>query len=70
MLQWLDRAQIRENPRHFEAAYRHPTKGAWPFSTREQGYTVSDCVAEGLKAVIMLQKVPWVELGPSFVAPR
>lgn len=29
-----------------------------PFSTKEQGYTVSDCTAEGLKAVMMLQSLP------------
>lgn len=58
ILQWLDRCQIRENPRYYRQAYRHATKGAWPFSTKEQGYTVSDCTAEGMKAVVMLQNVP------------
>ncbi|KAN0060054.1 Lanosterol synthase (Oxidosqualene--lanosterol cyclase) [Thecaphora frezii] len=55
LLQWLDDCQIRENPTHFESCYRFSTKGAWPFSTKEQGYTVSDCTGEGLKAVIMMQ---------------
>jgi lanosterol synthase len=41
MLGWLDKAQIRDNPRHFEEGYRHRTKGAWAFSTPEQGYVVS-----------------------------
>jgi lanosterol synthase len=54
-LGWLDRCQIRENPVHFESNYRHRTKGAWPFSTREQGFTVSDCTGEGLKSVLYLQ---------------
>ena len=54
-LQWLDRCQIRENPKHFEVSNRHRTKGAWPFSTKEQGYTVSDCTGEGLKSVLYLQ---------------
>ncbi|CDO68816.1 hypothetical protein BN946_scf184805.g25 [Trametes cinnabarina] len=54
-LRWLEHAQIRDNPKHFTTAYRHPTKGAWPFSTRTQGYTVSDCTGEGLKAVIYIQ---------------
>ncbi|KAM0786634.1 hypothetical protein ACM66B_002086 [Microbotryomycetes sp. NB124-2] len=57
-LKWLDQAQIRQNPKWFKEAFRHQTKGAWPFSTREQGYTVSDCTAEGLKSVIMLQNLP------------
>jgi lanosterol synthase len=54
-LQWLDRCQIRENPEHFRVSNRHRTKGAWPFSTKEQGYTVSDCTGEGLKSVLYLQ---------------
>ncbi|RDB23551.1 Lanosterol synthase [Hypsizygus marmoreus] len=52
-LEWLDEAQMREDPKHLE--YRHSTKGAWGFSTKEQGYTVSDCTGEGLKAVMYLQ---------------
>ena len=58
LLEWLDDCQIRENPKYFEEAYRHETKGAWPFSTKEQGYTVSDCTAEGMKSVLLLQSLP------------
>ncbi|KAF9054597.1 terpenoid cyclases/protein prenyltransferase alpha-alpha toroid [Panaeolus papilionaceus] len=54
-LEWLDQAQIRKDPMHYKAAYRHTTKGAWGFSTTEQGYTVSDCTGEGLKAAMYLQ---------------
>lgn len=36
--------------------YRQQSKGAWPFSTRDNGYTVSDCTAEGLKSTIALQQ--------------
>lgn len=46
MLDWLDKAQIRENPKWYEESYRHRTKGAWPFSTPEQGYVVSRRVLE------------------------
>ncbi|KAF8597566.1 terpene synthase [Ceratobasidium sp. AG-I] len=55
-LEWLDDCQIRDNPKFFQEAYRHTSKGAWPFSTKLQGYTVSDCTAEGLKAVLYLQE--------------
>lgn len=55
-LEWLEAAQMTENPKHYHEAYRHATKGAWPFSTKEQGYTVSDCTGEGLKAVLYLQE--------------
>lgn len=69
---WLDQAQILEEPKHLKSAYRQKTKGAWGFrlviflqtkgtslirlySTKEQGYTVTDCTGEGLKAVMYLQ---------------
>ena len=35
--------------------YRHPRRGAWGFSNRTQGYVVSDCTAEAIKAVVTLQ---------------
>lgn len=54
-LEWLDNCQIQENPKHYEVAFRQRSKGAWPFSTKEQGYTVSDCTGEGLKSVLYLQ---------------
>ncbi|WOO77353.1 Lanosterol synthase [Vanrija pseudolonga] len=57
MLDWLDKCQMRANPIHWHDGYRHASKGAWPFSTPEQSYTVSDCTAEGLKAVIQLQSL-------------
>ena len=49
---------MRSDAKFTPDAYRHKSKGAWPFSTREQGYTVSDCTAEALKAVLLLQKSP------------
>ncbi|KAJ7623474.1 terpenoid cyclases/protein prenyltransferase alpha-alpha toroid [Roridomyces roridus] len=55
-LEWLEDSQVLDNPKHYKTSYRHATKGAWGFSTKEQGYTVSDCTAEGLKAVLYLQK--------------
>lgn len=42
--------------------YRQRRKGGWPFSTKDNGYIVSDCAAEGLKAVMMSQKQPYVEI--------
>jgi lanosterol synthase len=42
---------------HFEEAWRHCTKGAWPFSTPEQSYLVSDTTSEALKAVMGLQEL-------------
>ncbi|KAH3668404.1 hypothetical protein OGAPHI_002158 [Ogataea philodendri] len=34
-------------------SYRDSRVGGWPFSTKDQGYTVSDCTAEAMKAVLM-----------------
>ncbi len=38
--------------------YRHISKGAWPFSTRDHGWPISDCSSEGLKAALCLAKLP------------
>ncbi|KAF7361692.1 Terpene cyclase/mutase family member [Mycena venus] len=55
MLKFLDEAQIRENPKYFHVDYRQATKGAWSFSTKEQGYMLTDCTGEAIKAVLYLQ---------------
>ncbi|MCJ1313005.1 Lanosterol synthase (Oxidosqualene--lanosterol cyclase) [Agyrium rufum] len=57
-LEFLDDQQIRENCVDQEICYRHQRKGAWAFSTRTQGYTVTDCTSEALKSVILLQRMP------------
>ncbi|KAK4684411.1 hypothetical protein P7C73_g5763, partial [Tremellales sp. Uapishka_1] len=59
MLDWLDKAQIKKNHQYYKESYRQVTKGAWAFSTPEQGYTVSDCAAEGLKAVLAIQSLSY-----------
>lgn len=41
-----------------EGSFRDKRKGGWPFSTKTQGYTVSDCTAEALKAIIMVKNHP------------
>lgn len=55
-LHFLERQQIRENCKDQEKCYRQQRKGGWPFSNKDQGYVVSDCVSEALKAIILLQK--------------
>ncbi|KAL8934521.1 MAG: hypothetical protein Q9216_005865 [Gyalolechia sp. 2 TL-2023] len=57
-LGFLDDQQIREDCREQDVCYRQRRKGAWSFSTREQGYTVCDCTSEALKSVILLQRRP------------
>ena len=51
-LDFLDKSQFRDN---LDDPYRQQRKGGWPFSTRDNGYIVSDCAAEGLKTVLLLQ---------------
>lgn len=53
---WLKFTQIPENPPNYEKYYRHMNKGGFPFSTRDCGWIVADCTAEGLKAVMLLQE--------------
>ena len=57
-LQFLDDQQIRENCKEQDICYRQRRKGAWAFSNKIQGYTVSDCTSEALKSVILLQRIP------------
>lgn len=57
-LEYLETQQILEDRIDPEICYRHPTKGAWSFSTKDQGYTVSDCTSEAVKSVILLQNIP------------
>jgi lanosterol synthase len=56
-LEYLDNQQLRENVPNQEKCYRQHRKGAWPFSNKTQGYTVSDCTAEGLRSTIQLQEL-------------
>uniref|UniRef100_A0A3Q2PB37 Terpene cyclase/mutase family member n=1 Tax=Fundulus heteroclitus TaxID=8078 RepID=A0A3Q2PB37_FUNHE len=56
--------QIPENPPEYQKYYRQMNKGGFPFSTRDCGWIVADCTAEGLKAVMLLQ-----ELCPSIRQP-
>ncbi|KAG6306959.1 hypothetical protein E4U45_005988 [Claviceps purpurea] len=56
-LEYLERQQIRDDCVDQVTCYRQSRKGGWPFSNRDQGYGVSDCISEALKAIILLQKV-------------
>ena len=52
-LSFLDITQFRDdlmNP------YRQKRKGGWPSSTKNNSYIVSDCAAEGMKPVLLLQE--------------
>lgn len=53
---FLVKSQITEDC--VDGSFRDKRKGAWPFSTKTQGYTVSDCTAEALKAIVMTMNHP------------
>lgn len=50
--EFLEKSQLTEN---LDDEFRQIRKGGWPFSTKSNGYLVSDCAAEGMKAILLLQ---------------
>jgi len=53
---YLEATQVREDcPGPLVEYYRHISKGAWPFSTRDHGWPISDCSSEGLKAYLTME---------------
>lgn len=57
-LEFLEDQQMRENVDDQAMCYRQQRKGGWAFSNKDQGYAVSDCISEALKAVLLLQRTP------------
>nr|XP_015797352.2 lanosterol synthase [Nothobranchius furzeri] len=49
--------QIPQNPPEYQKYYRQMSKGGFPFSTRDCGWIVADCTAEGLKSVMLLEEL-------------
>ncbi|KAE8580644.1 hypothetical protein XENTR_v10024495 [Xenopus tropicalis] len=54
--EFLRISQIPDNPPDYKKYYRQMNKGGFPFSTRDCGWIVADCTAEGLKSVMLLQE--------------
>ncbi|MED6111691.1 CRISPR-associated protein 1, partial [Stylosanthes scabra] len=55
---FIKKSQVLEDcPGDLNYWYRHISKGAWPFSTRDHGWPISDCTSEGLKAALLLSKI-------------
>jgi 2,3-oxidosqualene cyclase len=53
---FIEANQVLASSNEFERYFRHPSRGGWPFSTRDHGWPISDCTAEGLKASLWLEK--------------
>ncbi|KAH9291866.1 hypothetical protein KI387_042955, partial [Taxus chinensis] len=48
--QYIEMSQVQEDcPGDLNFWYRHISYGAWPFSTRDHGWPISDCSSEGFK---------------------
>ncbi|XP_030661943.1 lanosterol synthase isoform X2 [Nomascus leucogenys] len=59
--EFLRLSQVPDNPPDYQKYYRQTRKGGFSFSTLDCGWIVSDCTAEALKAVLLLQeKCPYV----------
>ncbi|CAH2034328.1 unnamed protein product [Thlaspi arvense] len=67
---YVKNSQVSEDcPGDLSYWYRHISKGAWPFSTADHGWPISDCTAEGLKnadgglaTYELTRSYPWLEL--------
>ncbi|OMO87702.1 Prenyltransferase/squalene oxidase [Corchorus olitorius] len=69
--EYIRNTQVREDcPGDLNFWYRHISKGAWPFSTADHGWPISDCTAEGLKASLLLSKIPSEIVGEPLEAKR
>ncbi|KAM3749852.1 hypothetical protein ACB098_05G216900 [Castanea mollissima] len=65
-----DTQVLEDCPGDLNFWYRHISKGAWPFSTADHGWPISDCTAEGLKAVLLLSTFPSETVGKLLVLKR
>ncbi|XP_037542212.1 lanosterol synthase-like isoform X1 [Nematolebias whitei] len=66
---FLTITQIPENPPEYQKYYRQMNKGGFPFSTRDCGWIVADCTAEGLKSVMLLEEL-CPSVGQHFTSER
>lgn len=54
--EYIDITQVRENSPESNKYFRHISKGAWPFSTRDHGWPISDCTGEGFRASVLVPR--------------
>ena len=68
---YIDASQTRENCKPpLGQYYRHISNGAFPFSTRDHGWPISDCSAEGLKAALRCAGAGEALAGPALEPQR
>ncbi|XWS15968.1 hypothetical protein CRYUN_Cryun34aG0047100 [Craigia yunnanensis] len=69
--EFIKQSQLQENPSgDFQSMHRHLSKGAWTFSTQDDGWQASDCIAEALKAILLLSQLPAEIVGETIEAER
>eukprot|EP00268_Persea_americana_P017366 TRINITY_DN18367_c0_g1_i4.p1 TRINITY_DN18367_c0_g1~~TRINITY_DN18367_c0_g1_i4.p1 ORF type:complete len:760 (+),score=124.93 TRINITY_DN18367_c0_g1_i4:338-2617(+) len=69
--EYIKNSQVLEDcPGDLSFWYRHISNGAWPFSTRDHGWPISDCTAEGLKTALLLSQIPRENVGEPIDAER
>lgn len=51
----VDNQVPQDLPQH-RRYYRHASRGGWPFSDRAHGWPITDCTAEGLTTVMLLNE--------------
>jgi squalene/oxidosqualene cyclase-like protein len=64
--EYLQATQVLEDVPERELCFRHASRGGWPFSSRDHGWPISDCTAEGLKACLAIEPIT----GQSLPRPR
>jgi squalene/oxidosqualene cyclase-like protein len=57
---FIDLNQMRKDMPDRHRYYRGITKGAWPFTTGNHGWAISDCTAEGFTAALLLRTLPFI----------
>ena len=53
---FIDISQVLEDVKDYKKYFRHQSKGGWPFSTRDHGWPITDCTAEGIKTTLLLHE--------------
>ncbi|XP_039065044.1 beta-amyrin synthase-like [Hibiscus syriacus] len=69
--EFIKMSQILENPSgDFENMHRHMSKGAWPFSIPDDGWQTSDGIAEALKTILLMSRMPPEIVGETIEVER
>ncbi|XP_047087774.1 achilleol B synthase-like [Lolium rigidum] len=55
--EFLKKSQVLINHPNYELYYRHRSKGSWTLSSVDNGWSVSDCTAEVVKALLLLSNI-------------